>query len=214
MTQELYELDIDNLSYDSEEVECDVSYDSEEVACDVTYNSEEVKCDVDYLSYDIDSCMSPDLNIFFKDGLSAYEIAQLYGFTGTEEEWLESLQGVDGITPVIDVEEIPNGYRMTITSGDIVRVFTVFKGEKGVYIGSGDMPEGYCIQIDPDSDLDDILFIMVKDAIENQFDDARQALSEDIITIKDNIREDIKDIYAPTEQIPDDELMATLNLIF
>lgn len=34
-----------------------------------------------------------------EDGLSAYEIAQQNGFSGTEQEWLESLKG---ITPHID----------------------------------------------------------------------------------------------------------------
>lgn len=35
------------------------------------------------------------------DGASAYEIAVAYGFEGTEEEWLASLKGSDGNTPVI-----------------------------------------------------------------------------------------------------------------
>ena len=34
-----------------------------------------------------------------KDGASAYEVAVENGFEGTEEEWLESLQGEDGYTP-------------------------------------------------------------------------------------------------------------------
>ena len=34
------------------------------------------------------------------DGKSAYEIAVDNGFTGTEAEWLESLKGADGYTPV------------------------------------------------------------------------------------------------------------------
>ena len=39
-----------------------------------------------------------------ENGLSAYEIAVIYGFSGTEEEWLASLDGKDGedgITPAI-----------------------------------------------------------------------------------------------------------------
>lgn len=32
-------------------------------------------------------------------GKSAYEVAVMNGFEGTEEEWLESLQGEDGYTP-------------------------------------------------------------------------------------------------------------------
>ena len=34
------------------------------------------------------------------NGLSAYEIALEHGFEGSEEEWLESLKGKDGYTPV------------------------------------------------------------------------------------------------------------------
>ena len=39
------------------------------------------------------------------DGKSAYEIAVKHGYVGTEEEWLESLHGKDGITP--DMSEYP-----------------------------------------------------------------------------------------------------------
>ncbi len=39
------------------------------------------------------------------DGKSAYEIAVEHGYVGTEEEWLESLHGKDGITP--DMSEYP-----------------------------------------------------------------------------------------------------------
>lgn len=39
------------------------------------------------------------------DGKSAYEIACDHGYVGTEEEWLESLKGKDGVTP--DMSEYP-----------------------------------------------------------------------------------------------------------
>lgn len=39
-----------------------------------------------------------------KDGLSAYEIAVNNGFEGTEQEWLDSLNGADGYTPVKGVD--------------------------------------------------------------------------------------------------------------
>lgn len=39
------------------------------------------------------------------DGRSAYEIACEHGYVGTEEEWLESLKGKDGVTP--DMSEYP-----------------------------------------------------------------------------------------------------------
>lgn len=36
-----------------------------------------------------------------ENGMSAYEIAVMYGYTGTEEEWITSLHGADGLTPYI-----------------------------------------------------------------------------------------------------------------
>ena len=38
------------------------------------------------------------------NGLSAYEIALEHGFEGSEEEWLESLKGEDGYTPIKGVD--------------------------------------------------------------------------------------------------------------
>lgn len=34
------------------------------------------------------------------DGASAYDVAVANGFQGTEQEWLDSLKGADGNTPV------------------------------------------------------------------------------------------------------------------
>ena len=54
-------------------------------------------------------------------GKSAYEIALSKGFKGTEEEWVDWLRnGVDGKD-----------------------------GNPGVYVGTGEMPDGYSVQIDP-----------------------------------------------------------------
>jgi hypothetical protein len=53
-------------------------------------------------------------------GKSAYEVAVSNGFEGTEAEWLGSLKGEQGE-----------------------------QGVSGVYLGSGEMPEGYNVQIDP-----------------------------------------------------------------
>lgn len=36
-----------------------------------------------------------------ENGMSAYETAVMYGYTGTEEEWIASLRGADGLTPYI-----------------------------------------------------------------------------------------------------------------
>lgn len=57
-------------------------------------------------------------------GKSAYEVALMNGFKGTEAEWVEWLRnGVDGKD-----------------------------GNPGVYVGTGEMPEGYSVQIDPSGD--------------------------------------------------------------
>ena len=45
------------------------------------------------------------------DGKSAYEIAVEHGYVGTEEEWLESLKGKDGVTP--DMSEYPKTSEVT-----------------------------------------------------------------------------------------------------
>lgn len=57
-------------------------------------------------------------------GKSAYEIAVANGFEGNEKEWLESLKGKEGE-----------------------------RGNSGVYIGSGDMPDDCNVQIDPTSEV-------------------------------------------------------------
>lgn len=49
-------------------------------------------------------------------GKSAYELAAEHGYTGTEAEWLESLQGEDGFAPEVTIETIEGGHRVTITS--------------------------------------------------------------------------------------------------
>lgn len=43
---------------------------------------------------------TPNGTTYPTDGLSAYQIAVDNGFTGTEAEWLASLKGADGKTPV------------------------------------------------------------------------------------------------------------------
>jgi predicted deacylase len=64
--------------------------------------------------------------VFGKDGKSAYEVAVKNGFEGSETEWLASLKGEQG------------------KQGD--------RGNPGVYVGSGDMPEDCNVQIDPNGE--------------------------------------------------------------
>lgn len=72
--------------------------------------------------------------VFGKDGKSAYEIAVDHGFEGTEAEWVESLPGADG---TVAFDDLTDAQKESL------------RGESGVYIGSGDMPEDCNVQIDP-----------------------------------------------------------------
>lgn len=69
-------------------------------------------------------------------GYSAYEVAVLNGFDGTEEAWIASLKGDKG------------------DKGD--------RGNAGVYIGSGDMPDDCNVQIDPNGDAFTVEEIIAK----------------------------------------------------
>jgi hypothetical protein len=60
-------------------------------------------------------------------GKSAYEIAVKNGFVGTEAEWLESLHG---ISPTVEVAEIDNGYRITVTDKDGKHDFDILNGAR------------------------------------------------------------------------------------
>ena len=48
-------------------------------------------------------------------GESAYQIAVDHGYVGTEEEWLESLKGADGFSPIATVTQTASGATVTIT---------------------------------------------------------------------------------------------------
>lgn len=103
--------------------------------------------------------------VFGKDGengKSAYEVALENGFEGTETEWLESLRGEQG-------ED----------------------GKSGVYVGSGEMPEGYNIQINPDGNsvnFSDLVFdALYKLLVDNGYIRSRERLLETLISvIEDN----------------------------
>lgn len=84
---------------------------------------------------------------FGKDGYSAYEIALNHGFEGTEEEWLASLKGETGAAGA-DGKDGNAGK----DGRDGADGYTPIKGKDyfdAVYLGSGNMPEGYNAQIDP-----------------------------------------------------------------
>ena len=86
------------------------------------------------------------------DGKSAYEIALDEGFEGTETDWLESLKGEDGskgdqgergsdgVSPVVAIDTISGGHRVSITDVNGMQSFDVLDGIDGSGgDGSGDM---------------------------------------------------------------------------
>ena len=116
-------------------------------------------------------------------GYSAYEVAVINGFRGTEEEWLATLRGEKGnpgnagLSPTVAVEKIAGGHRVSITDKDGTKTFDVMDGEDGS--GTGDMQKnaydangavataggiaGYVSSVvgDIDSVLDDINGVVV-----------------------------------------------------
>lgn len=87
--------------------------------------------------------------VFGKDGKSAYDVAVMNGYEGTEAEWLESLNGEDG-------ENGKSAYEIAVYNGfegTEEEWLESLKGESGVYLGSGEMPEDCNVQIDPDGSI-------------------------------------------------------------
>lgn len=67
---------------------------------------------------------------------------------------LHRLQEACDSFPEITCEEIDGGHRVKVTSWDeTVTLCDIMDGKSGVFVGSGDMPEGYNVQIDPDGTL-------------------------------------------------------------
>ena len=62
-------------------------------------------------------------------GKSAYEIAVNNGFIGTEDEWLESLKGSDGVSPTATVEKVGKVATITITDKNGTTTAIIKDGE-------------------------------------------------------------------------------------
>lgn len=87
------------------------------------------------------------------NGKSAYEIAVEHGFSGTEEEWLESLVGKDGETPkIVDgywyIGDVKTDYAVgdstdRITDEEIKSLFDRYIS------GGGDISGGGCCDCGP-----------------------------------------------------------------
>ncbi len=83
------------------------------------------------------SCMAyttvPDGSVDGTDGLSAYELAVIGGFVGTEAEWLESLHGTDGVDGMSAYElAVLGGFEGTLEEWLLSLIgATGEKGDKG-----------------------------------------------------------------------------------
>lgn len=75
--------------------------------------------------------------------ISAYGLAVKHGFQGTEEEWLQSLQGIPGISPIIKTVQIAGGYQLIIQDAQGESTITLMNGSGGVAAVSvnGKMPD-------------------------------------------------------------------------
>ena len=74
--------------------------------------------------------------------ITAYGMAVMCGYQGTIQEWLASLKGDPGVSPTIDVAEIPGGNRVTVTDAKGERSFDVMNGAGAVSSVNGVMPLG------------------------------------------------------------------------
>jgi hypothetical protein len=73
-------------------------------------------------------------------GDSAYDEAVKEGFVGTKAEWLASLHGADGFSPVVSVGDIPGGHSVTIRDAEHTYAFAVMDGVDGERGASGYSP--------------------------------------------------------------------------
>jgi hypothetical protein len=64
-------------------------------------------------------------------GDSAYEVAVANGFVGTEQEWLASLKGTDGFSPIATVTKTDSVATITITDINGTTTASVYDGTGG-----------------------------------------------------------------------------------
>ena len=72
------------------------------------------------------------------ESLTAYGVARKQGFEGSAEDWLESIKGE---SLAAKVEEIPGGYRVTITDAKEAHSFDVMNGVGAVSSVGGLLPD-------------------------------------------------------------------------
>ena len=100
---------------------------------DVAFDDGGQKIDVDFANEDQN--INPEFDHVLavpglpgKDGASAYEIATQNGFEGSEAEWLESLRGKSGYTPIRGTDYWTAADKSQIVS-DVLAELPVYNGE-------------------------------------------------------------------------------------
>lgn len=94
------------------------------------------------------------------DGKSAYQIAVENGFEGTEEEWLESLEGKEGYSPSVQLERKENGVLITAINQDGQESQMIYDGRDGDGGGGVDFTtDDKTVSLSPDN----VLSVMTTD---------------------------------------------------
>ena len=91
-----------------------------------------MKTDVVFID-EIEENKKPAFNVLFRSGVgpqgsSAYDVAKKQGFVGTEEEWIASLKGDKGDSPVITTTKVDG---ITTILSDGVPIGTINDGQRG-----------------------------------------------------------------------------------
>ena len=109
------------------------------------------------------------------------------------------------VSPTVKVTETDNGHKVSITDVNGTKSFDVLNGEKGdrgeqgvsgVYVGSGDMPEGYNVQIDPDGEALDMNTLATKEYV----DSAVSAVDPQVNLSNYPTKEELAEDLAPIQQ--------------
>lgn len=157
-------------------------------------------------------------------GKSAYQIAVKNGYTGTETEWLQSLHGFDGITPVIN----PTNKHWMIGETDTGVVAEGKDGIQGIKGDKGDpftyedftseqlkLLNGYSptIEVNTDTDTEYILTITDKNG---SYDtpNLKSLSSIDIESKIDNIETSITDAFSEKKDYAVGDYCIYLNRLY
>ena len=116
-------------------------------------------------------------------------------FTDEYKDKIENSNG-SGSTIDIEIEKIEGGHKVSIIDDEEVESFNVMDGKSGVYVGSGDMPEGYNVQIDPDGEALDMNTLATKEYV----DSAVSAVDPQVNLSNYPTKEELAEDLAPIQQ--------------